>query len=166
MRRRHAVLLLGTLIAVGAVLAFAVHQTTATSQRAAEASAQSKAATAIMIAQNKQRQAYEAQARRWRPAEPEQPRGPRVKPHALSLSGPVTRPTARLDSPPAMPGPEPLPDIPAPPDVPDLSLPEDPGPDPCQTDPPDSLDECADRPTVGSMEACIQYRVDCYGPWG
>jgi hypothetical protein len=166
MRGRHAILLVGTLIVVGALLGFAVHQTRTASQRAAEASAQSRAATAVMIADAKLRRKYEVKARPWRVAPQIQaPRGMRVKPHTLSLGRPATRPTPQVDSAPAMPGPGPTLNIPAPPDI---ALPDvpDPGPDPCETDPPDSLDECADMPTVGSMNACIQYRVDCYGPWG
>jgi hypothetical protein len=93
------------------------------------------------------------------------PRMVPVKPHELSLGHPQTqslqpqrpsigRPPA-YDPPPAAPGPPPT--IPA-----DIAAMAD-GPDPCVTDPPSSLDECARMQSAASMDACIQYRVDCYG---
>lgn len=94
-----------------------------------------------------------------------------VTPRPLHLAHPM-RPSApkgtasrapRRDAAPNAPGEAPILDIPTPPEVPDPVIPGSDGPDPCVTDPPDSLDSCLDRPTAGSMAACINYRATCYG---
>jgi hypothetical protein len=88
-----------------------------------------------------------------------------VKPYALGLGRPRVQSAtaarqsagrrAAYDPPPVAPGPPPT--IPA-----DIAAEAD-GPDVCVTDPPKSLDECARMLSAESMDACIQYRVDCYG---
>jgi hypothetical protein len=89
----------------------------------------------------------------------------RVKPQRLHLGNPRVQTAPRVrsartapayDPPPVAPGPPPTLDIPVAPYVEE-------GPDVCKTDPPDSLDECAERTSAASMEACVQYYVDCYG---
>ena len=97
---------------------------------------------------------------------PVKPHALRVKPQRLQLGHPRVRSATVApvyDPAPIAPGPPPAPDIPAPPDVSLPNVPGSDGPSPCETDPPKSLDECANMPTAGSTEACIQYRVDCYG---
>jgi hypothetical protein len=164
MRRWHVALLIGSLALAAIVLAFAAHQSSNTARRAAEASSKAAAETAVIVAADKETPTPHVRTqRRYRPV------GDAYRlaaAHGLRLQRPArvrsTRAARAYDPPPAPPGPAPTLDVPATPDVPALDVP-DPGPDVCQTDPPDSLDACADRPTAGSMLACIQYYVDCYG---
>jgi hypothetical protein len=87
--------------------------------------------------------------------------GPQVQ--SAPTAGRKAAPSPADDEPPVAPGPGPTLDIPAPPEIAMPSVPGADGPDPCETDPPESLDACFDRPTAGSIDACLQYRIDCYG---
>jgi hypothetical protein len=161
MRLRHVAILVCSLALAALVVGFAARQNAGTARRARAASAKTQAATAVMVAAAKEQAAAAPTAPRDVPVTP---RGLRIKPYVLNTRPAPKRVTRVSESAPEAPGPEPTLDVPAPPDIPTIDLPGSDQPDPCVTDPPSTLDECADMPTLGSMEACVRYRVDCYGP--
>ena len=102
---------------------------------------------------------------------PSQPRRARVKPRTLRLGAPQTRsakaPSVNVKRHPSTLRDRSAYDAPPPPPAEPTLSPEVAaivnGPDPCVTNPPSTLDECAEMSTAAAMDACIQYRVDCYG---
>ena len=161
MRRWHVVLLIGSLALAAVVLGFAIRSSADTARRAAAASKKADAATAVYVAADREALGTRPASgeRQYRPLTPHP-----LTPHRLKHQDPRLRSATRANR--GRPGSSdfapPLPSEPEPTIPPDIAAVAD-GPDPCQTDPPPTLDECARMLSAQSMLDCIQYRVDCYG---